>query len=270
MRLRVGIATVYVSFLFLFEQCAYNDIIVAFDCSESTLEISLQSKGDVSNCKAIDGQITVTASGGAEPYTFNINGGEYQTNNHFANLGAGTYTLKVKDANNCWKAIDVDIAAAGSTLVASATAAEDNQCTTDNGTITITASGGKAPYQYQLDSQGYGDENSFTGLKHGQHVVIIRDDEGCQVTLSVQVARGKTGISYAAQIKEILTTNCNTTGCHAAGAGSRDWTNFENVKSKAANIKLRTANRTMPPVTSLTQAQIDLIGCWVDDGALDN
>jgi hypothetical protein len=256
--------------MFMFDRCAYNDIIVEFDCSESTLAIALESKTDVSNCRAIDGGISVSASGGAEPYTFNINGGEYQTNNRFTDLGPGTYTLKVKDANGCWKTMDVDVAAAGSTLSASALSAEDNQCATDNGTITISASGGKAPYQFQLDSQGYGSSNGFTNLKHGQHVVIVKDDEGCQITLSVQVVRGKTGISYAGQIKDILTTNCNTTGCHGTGTGSRDWTNFDNVKSKAANIKIRTANRTMPPTIPLNQAQIDLIGCWVDDGAFEN
>lgn len=270
MRLRVGFAAAFFSFVFLFDRCAYNDIIVEFDCSESTLAIALDRKTDVSNCRAIDGEIVVSASGGVEPYTFNINGGEYQTNNQFLNLGPGTYTLKVKDANNCWKSLDVDIAAAGSTLSAAASSSEDNQCSGDNGVITVTASGGKAPYQFQLDSKGYVTGNSFTNLNHGQHVIIVKDDEGCQVTLSVQVVRGKTGISYAGQIKNILTTSCNTAGCHGAGTGSRDWTNFENVVNKAANIKIRTANRTMPPTTPLSQDQIDLIGCWVDDGTPNN
>src|SRR4051812_2774432 len=101
-----------------FERCAYNDINANFNCDNSTLGISLQSKSDVSNCRAIDGVISVTATGGLEPYAFNINGGEYQANASFHNLGAGTYEVRVKDSNNCWRAVNVSIAAAGSTLAA--------------------------------------------------------------------------------------------------------------------------------------------------------
>lgn len=268
-RLRIILAYVII-FLFAFERCAYNDINIEFDCNNSTLAIELQSKTDVTNCRSIDGSISVTASGGIEPYDFNINGGEYQTNNTFNNLGPGTYTVRVKDTNGCWKAIDVSISAAGSTLNATVLTTVDNQCTTDNGTASVTATGGVAPYQYQIDAKGFGPGNVFEGLKEGQHVIIVKDDEECQTTLSVRIAHGSTGISYASQIKTIITTECALSGCHGAGTGSRDWTVFSNVKSNAANIKSRVVNRTMPPGDPLKQSDIDLISCWVDDGALDN
>ncbi|MDB5202549.1 MAG: hypothetical protein JWQ27_1958 [Ferruginibacter sp.] len=47
-----------------------------------------------------DGSITVNASGGKPPYSYSINGTTYQTVNFF-NAGTGSYTLYVKDANNC-------------------------------------------------------------------------------------------------------------------------------------------------------------------------
>jgi hypothetical protein len=257
-------------FLFAFERCAYNDIRPQIDCSQSSLTIELQSKTDVSNCRSIDGAITVVASGGIEPYDFNINGGEYQTNNTFNNLGPGNYTVRVKDTNGCWKTIDVSIAAAGSTLNATIQTTADNQCTTDNGTVTINATGGQAPYQYQIDSKGFGTSNEFSGLKEGQHVVVIKDAEDCQRTLSVKIDHGNTGISYANQIKAIITTNCALSGCHDAGSGSRNWTDFNILKANAANIKTRVVNRTMPPSQPLKQSEIDLISCWVDDGAANN
>jgi len=49
-----------------------------------------------------NGSITVTASG-STGFTYNINGGAYQTSNVFANLNAGTYLLGVKDLNGCTK-----------------------------------------------------------------------------------------------------------------------------------------------------------------------
>lgn len=254
----------------VFERCAYNDINASFNCENSTLAIELVSKTDVSNCRAIDGVITVTATGGIAPYAYNINGGEYQTSPSFHSLGSGTYEVRVKDGNNCWRAISVTIAAAGSTLAATVQTQADNQCTGDNGSATVNATGGVPPYQYQIDAKGYGALNSFVNLGEGQHVVVIKDAAECQTTIAIRIEHGSTGVSYATQIKNIINTSCAKAGCHDAGAGSRNWTDYSNVKANAQNIKIRTANHTMPPDTPLPQADIDLIRCWVDDGALDN
>jgi hypothetical protein len=267
--LRIVFSALFV-FLLAFDRCAYNDINVNFNCDNSTLSISLVSKSDVSNCRAIDGVITVAASDGLQPYAFNINGGEYQTNPTFNNLGPGTYAVRVKDSNNCWKEIQVSIAAAGSTLAATVTTTADNQCMTDNGVAKVNVTGGNPPYVLQIDSKGYGGTDTFEGLNEGQHVIVIKDSEECQTTLSVRIEHGFTGVSYANQIKSIINTNCAKSGCHDAGSGSRNWTSFDNLKANAANIKLRTSNRTMPADTPLSQSDIDLISCWVDDGALDN
>ena len=44
------------------------------------------------------GIVVVNATGGIAPYTYNINGGTFQTSNTFNNLSAGTYTIVIKDA----------------------------------------------------------------------------------------------------------------------------------------------------------------------------
>lgn len=81
-------------------------------------------------------------------------------------------------------------------------------------------------------------------------------------------------ISYAAQIKPILDANCIKSGCHNGDNGAeRNWIVFANVKAKAEAIKTRTGNRTMPAdiaPTGLPQNEIDLIACWVDQGAQNN
>jgi hypothetical protein len=46
------------------------------------------------------GSISVTAIGGVSPYQYKLNAGSYQSTNSFTNLGAGNYTVYVKDANN--------------------------------------------------------------------------------------------------------------------------------------------------------------------------
>jgi hypothetical protein len=51
---------------------------------------------------ATNGSFTVAGSGGVAPYQYSINGGTtYQASGTFSSLGAGTYVVTTKDANNC-------------------------------------------------------------------------------------------------------------------------------------------------------------------------
>ncbi|WKN29566.1 SprB repeat-containing protein [Porifericola rhodea] len=54
-----------------------------------------------SACGESVGSITVNTSGGSAPYTYSLEGENFQSDNTFAELQAGTYTLNVQDANGC-------------------------------------------------------------------------------------------------------------------------------------------------------------------------
>jgi len=49
---------------------------------------------------------------------------------------------------------------------------------TDDGSITIDASGGVAPYGYSIDGVVFQSENTFTGLAAGTYTITIRDSNG--------------------------------------------------------------------------------------------
>ena len=49
---------------------------------------------------------------------------------------------------------------------------------TDDGSITIDASGGVAPYGYSIDGITFQSENTFTGLAAGTYTITIRDSNG--------------------------------------------------------------------------------------------
>ena len=197
--------------------------------------------------------------------------GIYQTNPEFDQLGPGSYLVTVKDIKGCKNDIRVELSADNSTLSTSVTATQDNQCLTDNGSVTITPSGGTPPYLIKIDNGTFASASTFTGLKNGNHSVIVKDKEDCQHTLIVTIPRGTTGISYKADITPIFIANCNFSGCHGAGATSRDWTKFSDVKTKSILIKNRTSDRTMPiGGNTLTNDEIKKIACWVDDGATEN
>jgi hypothetical protein len=62
---------------------------------------------------ASDGSITVTASGGTGTLEYNINGGTFQSSNVFNGLGAGSYTVIVRDDNGCTSTFVISVGALG-------------------------------------------------------------------------------------------------------------------------------------------------------------
>ncbi len=257
----------------LASSCADKEITNDLKCSSSDLVINLVSKTSATSCKSIDAQVEVAGVGGTGPYDYKKGDGIYQTNPVFTDLGAGTYTFFVKDTKGCIRQIDIQITANNSTLEAGFSSTPDNQCEPPHvGAINVTPTGGALPYVVKIDDGVFGSSTSFSGLTSGVHTVVVKDGADCELILNVTVVRESTGVSYLGEIQPILTAACNFASCHGAGTGSRDWTDITKVQAKAANIKTRTGLRTMPigGGPTLTDQQILLIACWVDDGAKNN
>jgi hypothetical protein len=68
--------------------------------SSTGMTLNLLSKTDATCKGGKDGSIEVKASGEREPYQYAIGVGNYQINNRFYGLRAGSYRVFVKDANN--------------------------------------------------------------------------------------------------------------------------------------------------------------------------
>ncbi|MCB0715652.1 MAG: hypothetical protein KDC06_06515 [Chitinophagaceae bacterium] len=69
-------------------------------CSGVTINVSSSVVG-TDPCGTPAGKITLNASGGVPPYTYQLNGGSFQTSNIFSNLPNGSYNVVVKDQNGC-------------------------------------------------------------------------------------------------------------------------------------------------------------------------
>jgi len=238
------------------------------DCEEFGPILSLGIVTDATSCSIANGAINVSATQGTEPFEFSINDLAGQASGQFNNLAAGIYTVKIKDGNGCTNVIEnVAIKAADFTFNADITA--DHSCLGSDGTVTINVSAGNPPYTYKIGNGSFSDNNTFTGLSTGNHSISVQDNTGCSVTLSVTVPRGFSGISWASEIKPIMENSCALSGCHN-GSSRPDLRKFENAKFYAKSIKSKTQDRSMPREGTLTQQQIDIIACWVDDGALQN
>jgi len=86
-------------------------------------------------------------------------------------------------------------------------------------------------------------------------------------------------VSFDIDIEPIIDSKCAIVGdggCHNGGNGaSLDWRVFSNFKGKASSVKDRItrapgSDGKMPKIGTLTNDQIQLIVCWVDQGAKDN
>lgn len=58
-----------------------------------------------------NGSITVTTSGGGSGFTYNLNGGAFQSSPTFTNLAANTYTVGAKESGGCVKTASISVTA---------------------------------------------------------------------------------------------------------------------------------------------------------------
>jgi uncharacterized membrane protein len=76
---------------------------------------------------------------------------------------------------------------------------------------------------------------------------------------------------FSDNVLPLIHTKC-ATACHNAFStnGGGPLTNYTQIKNKAAQIKIMVETRKMPKNGSLTDAEIKIISCWVDAGAVNN
>jgi gliding motility-associated-like protein len=162
------------------------------------------------------GTITVTATGGTAPYSFSLNGNTPQASNTFNNLTAGSYTIVTTDANGCTISNTATIgSAAPIQLNANATsnfAGFNVSCFgSSNGTATVAAAGGIAPYSFAW-SNGQTTQQA-SGLSAGTQNVTVTDANGCSSTASVT-------ITQPTQINLSIVSSTNPTCGGGAGTGT--------------------------------------------------
>ncbi len=130
------------------------------------------------------GQITISGvSGGTPPYEYSIGAG-FSGTTVFTNLGVGTYTPQIRDANGCivtlapivFNALDkpTDMDFAISSL----------DCLTSTASVTVTVTDGTPPYTYEIVAPAAavinnGNNPVFTGLGLGTYTFRVTDNEGC-------------------------------------------------------------------------------------------
>ena len=177
------------------------------------------TKTDVTCVGPNTGQISITGvTGGTAPYQYSIYGGSsgtYLPTSSFSALPAGTYNVRVKDANGCESDITPLVVKGAVVLDVTASAVAVKPCNGDkSGAINLTITSGTAPYQYNI---GAGNKplvgTTIGGLGAGNYNLTITDGAGCVKNL------GNVAVSEPAPITATA-TGTNVTGCSTSKNGS--------------------------------------------------
>lgn len=155
--------------------------------STASIQQTLRCNGD------LNGAISATANGGIAPYEYALNGGTYQSNANFSNLGAGAYTVSARDAEGTIVSNTVTLVQP-TALSLSASAVLR--------TVSINASGGTGTLSYSLDGANFQASNVFNDVANGTYTVTVRDANGCTKTtgITVDVAALGTSVTVAQTI----------------------------------------------------------------------
>ncbi|MGB1205428.1 MAG: choice-of-anchor L domain-containing protein [Chitinophagales bacterium] len=222
------------------------------------------------------GSVISSVSNGQEPYTYEWNNNLAAEQNHIGTVGAGTYNVTVTDFNGCTAentatideptALTVDGETVGTT------------CGQEDGTITITASGGTGNLNYEWSHDSNLNAAIANNLASGAYSVTVSDDNDCEIVYNTSI-NDADGPSINVVDSEDATcgdANGNITVETSGGTGnlSISWSNDENnTNTFAENLPLGTytiivadengceASVTVeiadstPPILSLVNAQ---------------
>jgi gliding motility-associated-like protein len=125
-----------------------------------------------------------SVNGGAGPYTYAWSNGS--TTSTTSGLSAGTYTVTVRDANNC--SATANIAVGEPPLLVTSVTGTNISCNgLSDGTARVNIQGGNRPYTIQWSNGST--TASISGLAAGTYNVTVTDANGCISTNSITLTQ---------------------------------------------------------------------------------
>jgi gliding motility-associated-like protein len=179
---------------------------------------SSYSGQDISCFGMTDGVASVNVTGGAGGYTYSWNTLPVQNTMSAINLGAGTYVVTITDANSCTGTATVTLNEPPPLLPMAVS--QSVSCSGgNNGSATITQSGGTPGYSYQWSTTPVQTGAMATGLSAGNYNVIVSDANGCQAMSLVNVAEPS---PVLVNINSLSYYNGYHISCHGSNDGNVD------------------------------------------------
>lgn len=202
------------------------DTTLSFDVQEP-LEITATFDTTSATCNVLNGQIIATISGGtvSTPLAY-----DYQwfddnnvslsgaTTNTLNNIGAGTYSLRVRDENGCEKIFNVNLSDFNGPTVIIDSVLDAGCFGASNGGIFITASGINSPLTFNWLPTGAVSED-LTNLSAGIYSVKVTDALGC-ITFSQDTVRESSELMAVINETDATCGQCNGTAAVTINGGT--------------------------------------------------
>ncbi len=156
-------------------ECSTSQV---FTLGENGLSLTIDEVINA-NCGIANGSISVSSIGGVAPILFDIGNGP-ATNSTFQNLAGGTYNITATDAVGCTDNQSVTVLSSGAATFSIINIMNEN-CGQGDGSFEILASGGTAPYTYDVGN-GATSNPVFSNLNSAIYMVIVTDAGGCNAS----------------------------------------------------------------------------------------
>ena len=200
-------------------------------------EPSLISSNVTVNNNPCGGSACVTSTGGMPPYSY-----LWSLNNHpdscIDNLSVGTYSIKVTDSLNCSLVTSVSVNSSAGMLISIDTITHASCNGLNDGTVSISVSGGKAPYYYEWYPFG-GTGAMAANLSAGEYTCTVTDSNGCIKTLDISITQPSAITAISAPIDAVCNGDNGSASVTPSGGTPPykfSWTPLGGSESTANNL----------------------------------
>jgi gliding motility-associated-like protein len=224
-----------------------------------------------------NGTASVTAQGGATPYTYLWNTGGVSSS--LNNIAAGSYTVTITDANGCTLVQQAVVSNISGPNVSNITTTNNSCYQSNDATATVLITSGTGPFNFNLNGTVNQSNGSFNNLPAGPGTVLVTDNNGCTATTSFNITEpGALTISSINSSSTCGNSNATITITAGGGTGPYQFSNngggtyqtqniFQGLGAGSYNLSITDANGCM---TNSTEVVSDLAGPIVSSTSFTN
>ncbi len=155
--------------------CSTNTTVTLTD----PVLLALNASGIDPLCNGGNGSLSFSATGGTGAISYTVNG--IAQTSPFVTI-AGTYTITATDINGCTSQSVLTITDPALLQISNISSTTPSCVPGNDGSLTITATGGTPAYQYNVNGGTNQAANIFNGLGSAVYTIQVTDANGCTVT----------------------------------------------------------------------------------------